>query len=48
MEHLIFHLILEGIQAVDRRLQKPLSKAIPEIGRLRADEIALSGSAGRH
>lgn len=37
MEHLIFHLVVESIQALDRRLQKPLAKVVPEVGRLRED-----------
>ncbi|MFL5327992.1 MAG: hypothetical protein ACJ8C4_03700 [Gemmataceae bacterium] len=37
MEHLLFHLIVETIQAIDRRLQRPLSAAIPDLTRLRTD-----------
>ncbi|MBX7106616.1 MAG: hypothetical protein K1X57_21250 [Gemmataceae bacterium] len=37
MEHLLFHLIVEGIQALDRKLQKPLHRAVPELGRLKAN-----------
>src|SRR4051794_27275825 len=37
MEHLLFHLILEGIQAIDRRLQKPLGKLVPDLALLKAD-----------
>lgn len=37
MEHLLFHLIVEGIQALDRRLQKPIAQAVPELARLRSD-----------
>lgn len=37
MEHLVFHLVYEAIQALDRRLQKPLHKAIPELAQLRSN-----------
>ena len=37
MEHLLFHLIVETIQAIDRRLQRPLSAVIPDLTRLRTD-----------
>jgi hypothetical protein len=37
MEHILFHLIVEGIQAIDRKLQQPLSRAVPELARLRVD-----------
>jgi hypothetical protein len=37
MEHILFHLIVEAIQAIDRKLQQPLSQAVPELARLRLD-----------
>jgi hypothetical protein len=37
MEHFLFHLVLEAIQWADRRLQKPLAKAVPDVALLRTD-----------
>lgn len=39
MEHVLFHLIIEGIQAIDRRLQKPLRSVVPDLGRLKAEPL---------
>ncbi len=39
MEHILFHLFVETIQAIDRRLQRPLSSVIPDLGLLRADPL---------
>ncbi len=37
MEHLLFHLVIEAIQAIDRKMQRPLHKAVPELAELRAN-----------
>lgn len=37
MEHILFHLVVEAIQAIDRKLQLPISQAVPELARLRTD-----------
>lgn len=40
MEHLIFYLVVEGIQALDRKLQRPLNKVVPDLQILCADPAA--------
>src|SRR5262245_57050961 len=37
MEHALLALIIEGILAIDRRLQRPLGKVVPELPELRVD-----------